>query len=186
MYALSVKIRDILRPYWRWISHHYTILILVLTAILVSLLFTELFILSLFIVIGALSFLPKHISPALGFELLTLATVTAGIAFSPWAGPFVGSAGAFLSSFFINPQEPGWVLNTFLFAILGLGTVFASYTSFAVYGILATFLFDLLYVTLSCFLFSANRVYSGLYMVTHLLINSLLFLRLKSVIFALV
>ncbi len=176
-----------LRPAWHALNRHHVWrwVLMIVFAGLIALLYTDLLYLVLFIMIGAASFLPSRVTSAFGFELLTLLTVAAGVGMGAFAGLFVGVTGAFLGAFVRGNVEPSVIISMIEFGFIGIGASLASPQTFVIYGIIATLVYDIILVAAYTLLLGKDYIKSAMYFLTHLLINALLFLRLKTFVLGL-
>lgn len=181
-------LRNHLRPSWHALNkiHIWRWIILGVILFLIYLAASDLLVLALFIAIGAISFLPARVTSAVGFELLTILTVAAGVGMGPLAGLLVGVVGSLLGSFVRGDTDPSIIISIVEYAFIGIGAGMISAQSFVIYGILATFIYDVILVSAYTMLLGKDFVKTGMYFITHLLINALLFLRLKTFVLGLV
>ena len=180
-------LRSHLRPAWHALNriHIWRWILFFVMAILLFMLATRLFLLALFITVGAISFLPARVTDAIGFELLTLLTVAAGVGMGAWEGLFVGVIGALLGAFVRNDVEPSIAISMVEYAFIGIFASLISPQFFVVYGILATLVYDVILVSAYTLLLGKDYIRSVFFFITHLLINALLFLRLKTFVLGL-
>ena len=157
--------------------YKYRIALLFIFLFFVFVLLKDIFIIMLFIAVGALSLIHMRFSQGFfGLELCTFFTVLGGIKYGAIAGAFIGVVSITLGLFIGGYIKQTIIINMVGFFLIGIIASFFPMSKLFFAGVVLTVAYDAAAIPLFYFL-GGNPVVVASYGITHIILNIIIFSR---------